>query len=385
MTVVDTRACRMTPEGRGAIATVLVWGPQAIACVAQQFQSRSGITLESAPAGRILFGMWSSNATPSQEVVSEEVVVCQTENDQVEVHCHGGHAAANAILAVLRTRGCRIVEWTDLPAMDRIQQDVRRALAVARTETVAAILIDQQRGALADVLEQIEQSLDGDDRPTARDLLAELLQYEKLGCRLTSPWRVAIVGPPNVGKSSLINAIVGFQRAIVFDAPGTTRDVVTASTAINGWPVDFADTAGIRATEDTIEKAGVARSFEQLRLSDLMIVVLDATAPLSNPISTLLDEFPAALVVLNKIDLVRSPPDLPRVTRATSATRGDGISDLLSDITQHLISQAPPPGTAIPFTPEQFNELRAIQSALDDEQPQLARSGLRRFRSSRIP
>ena len=140
MTVVDTRACRMTPEGRGAIATVLVWGPQAIACVAQQFQSRSGITLESAPAGRILFGMWSSNATPSQEVVSEEVVVCQTENDQVEVHCHGGHAAANAILAVLRTRGCRIVEWTDLPAMDRIQQDVRRALAVARTETVAAIL-----------------------------------------------------------------------------------------------------------------------------------------------------------------------------------------------------------------------------------------------------
>jgi tRNA modification GTPase len=308
-------------------------------------------------------------------------VVCKIQDDRLEIHCHGGHAAADAILDALESHGCRVVDWTEFPSEDRIERDARLALARARTDAVAAMLMDQQRGALARVLDEVDQSLAVDDLTRARQLLESLMQYERLGCRLTSPWRVAIVGPPNVGKSCLINAIVGFQRAIVFDSPGTTRDVVTASTAIDGWPVDFADTAGIRATDDTIESAGVARSYEQLMLSDLVIIVLDASATVAEEIQALLHDFPNAIVVQNKIDLVPRPVDLGRPTRAASATRGDGLPELLSDISQRLTGQPPPSGTAMPFTPEQFDELRAIQNAIELGDSQLARRALRQFRA----
>jgi tRNA modification GTPase len=88
---------------------------------------------------------------------------------------------------------------------------------------------------------------------------------------------VVIAGPPNVGKSSLINALLGYQRAIVFDQPGTTRDVLTATTAIDGWPVELADTAGIREGDDAIETEGVARALAEIRAADLVVEVWDAS------------------------------------------------------------------------------------------------------------
>jgi tRNA U34 5-carboxymethylaminomethyl modifying GTPase MnmE/TrmE len=95
------------------------------------------------------------------------------------------------------------------------------------------------------------------------------------------PWRVAIVGRPNVGKSSLLNAIVGFERAIVHPTPGTTRDLVTARTAVDGWPVEFIDSAGIRSGRDAIESAGIEQARQAIESSDLALVVLDRSEPLA--------------------------------------------------------------------------------------------------------
>ena len=106
----------------------------------------------------------------------------------------------------------------------------------------------------------------------------EMLQFRDLGLHLTTPWRVVLAGAPNVGKSSLMNAIAGYQRAIVSPTPGTTRDVVTVTTAIDGWPVQLADTAGLRETQDELESAGVALADAAIGEADLVIVVSDASA-----------------------------------------------------------------------------------------------------------
>ena len=110
--------------------------------------------------------------------------------------------------------------------------------------------------------------------------LRELVGWTDFGCHLSEPWQVVILGRPNVGKSSLLNALAGFQRAIVFDEPGTTRDVVSTEIAIDGWPVRLLDTAGIRQGETELERAGIALAREQARSADLRLLVVDASQPL---------------------------------------------------------------------------------------------------------
>ena len=108
-----------------------------------------------------------------------------------------------------------------------------------------------------------------------------LARYAPLGRRLTAPWRVVVAGPPNVGKSSLVNALAGYQRSIVAPTPGTTRDVVTTRLAIDGWPVELADTAGVREATDALETQGVRLAREATAAADLCLWVLDASARLA--------------------------------------------------------------------------------------------------------
>src|SRR5262249_36933342 len=156
--------------------------------------------------------------------------------------------------------------------------------------------------------------------------------------------QVVIAGRPNVGKSSLINALVGYQRAIVFDQPGTTRDVVTASTVIDGWPISLSDTAGLHGTNDQLEAAGIELARARLAQADLVIWVLDATAAsgelleeLQRQINELGLRLPnKRLVVLNKID--RAPGrSVPEGVIATSATDGGGVEKLLAEISSALV------------------------------------------------
>ena len=159
-------------------------------------------------------------------------------------------------------------------------------------------------------MDEIRQDIDRGDASSARQRIEALLAREKLGRHLTRPWSVVLAGRTNVGKSSLMNALAGYGRAIVHPAPGTTRDAVAMATAIDGWPVELCDTAGLRAADDAVERAGIERARERLAQADLVILVADRSVPWSAEDQTLADQWPAAVVVHNKCDLpgVAGPP-----------------------------------------------------------------------------
>jgi tRNA modification GTPase len=264
----------------------------------------------------------------------------------------------------LATAGCRPVAWRDWIARqepDPIAAAARTALAGAQTERTAAVLLDQYHGALRQALEETELLLRMGDQAAARRSIETLLARAILGRHLVRPWQVVLAGPVNVGKSSLINALVGYPRAIVHPAAGTTRDVVPVQTAIAGWPVELCDTAGLRSATHPVEQAGVARAEEGLAAADLVVLVFDRSAAWSAADQALVDAWPQTLVVYNKCDL---PPagGLRPEGLCTSALRGDGLHALPHAIAARLVPDPPPAGAAVPFTEEQVERLRAIGS-----------------------
>lgn len=361
-------ACRValvTPVGRSAVATIVVVGCDAVLMIAPLFSSASRRPLSEIPVGQIAFGRWA-NCDGS----AEELVICRRSAERIEIHCHGGAAAARTILDSLVTRGGCEITWPEMLAAECghvLEFEARIALANARTERTAAILLDQLHGALQRAFDQVGQHLQSGDLVVARSLLQTLLQRGEVGLHLTRPWRVVLAGLPNVGKSSLINALLGYERSIVFDQPGTTRDVVTATTVLDGWPIELADTAGLRSTADEIESQGVARARDELAAADLLLLVFDARSAGGNAMTadaTVLVP-PNTLVVTNKCDLVDSAAvkSLPGIN--TSATTGVGIDQLITAIVQKLVPNPPAPGDAVPFTAEQVELIASLLRLLD--------------------
>ena len=240
---------RLTPEGRGAVAVLLVEGPTAAERVDRCCSWHGATRLQSRPLNRILHGHWGS---PD----GEDVIVCQISPAQVEIHCHGGRAAIERIAADLTDSQTQTASWKDWVAQHEpiaIRAEARSLLAAVRTERTAAILLDQYSGALEAALAGIFAAIDAGRLDAAKAELRSSLDRAPIGLHLVDPWRVVLTGPPNVGKSSLINALIGYHRSIVFDQPGTTRDVVTAVTALDGWLVELSDTAGLRESFDPLE------------------------------------------------------------------------------------------------------------------------------------
>jgi tRNA modification GTPase len=357
-----TRAAIVTPKGRGAVACIAVAGPQAIAVVESLFRSASTRRVADQPLERILYGTWASTG--------EEIIVVRRSESNIEVHCHGGAAAAEAILASLAAAGSATVEWPEFIASAEsspIRAAAQVALAACTTQRTATILLDQYRGALDNTIKRVIKQLASGAMAHAVTGLNELLTWADFGQHLTTPWRVVIAGPPNAGKSTLINALVGYERAIVFDQPGTTRDVVTAGAAIDGWPIELADTAGLRNGGDTLEQAGAVRARDALQSADLAILVFDITQPWSQADKCLAGEHPNALVVYNKCDLladerpVTQRPAHGLAGLLASAKTGMNLPILCQHIARKLVPRIPAAGSAIPFTAEQT---AAIRSAL---------------------
>jgi tRNA modification GTPase len=364
------RASLLTSAGRGAVAVVAAAGPAALAAVDAHFRAANRLPLRNQPINRIVFGHWTTGDH------REEIVVCRTDDARVEVHCHGGVAAAERILAALAKGGCQVVPWSDWVGADAeciLDAEVEIALAAATTRRTAAILLDQRGGALRAEIDSIQHELAAAS-PTAIERagqrIAALLDRSKIGLRLTRPWHVAIAGRPNVGKSSLLNALAGYQRAIVYDQPGTTRDVLTVETAIDGWPVRLTDAAGLRATDEPLEAAGVLLAKEQLERAELVVWLLDATtlraADLADPDAAARREFAAEtagpataalLAVVNKTDLVAVGSSCAWV--GTSARTGAGVDELLAGISRRLMPEPLPAGMAVPFTSRQVEHLCA--------------------------
>jgi tRNA modification GTPase len=352
-----TTVAVLTPSGRGAVAVVRTEGPQALAVVDAALHRPDGRTLTDFPLGRVVVGHWATAA-------GEEVVVCRFSDDTIEVHCHGGAAAVEAVVARLLDGGCSQVTWQESilrGSPDLIRSAAQIALASAPTARTASILLDQFDGALKLAIDRVVVAAANSEWDGAITTLDSMLRHAKLGLHLTQPWRVVIAGRPNVGKSSLLNALVGFERAIVYDMPGTTRDVVTANTAIDGWPVLLADTAGLREASDTIEAAGVARANAAAADADLVLLVDDL---LADGESKLVTESPV-LCVLNKIDLHAplSPHDRQRFDACVSATRNEGMRELLAAIGRALVPSPPATGEAVPFTQQQIAALAAARDA----------------------
>lgn len=346
----------LTPTGRGAIATIRVEGPGAVAIVDGLFCPARGRRLSEPPLGQIVFGTWGSTQ-------GEELIVCPRREDCLEIHCHGGVAAVAAVLESLTTAGCRPgtwSEWLARTADDLIEAEALAALTQAPTLRTAAILVDQWHGALRREIAALEAELSEGHAAAAATRLDALEARVPLGRHLVEPFLVVLAGEPNVGKSSLANRLVGYGRSIVFDQPGTTRDVVTADTALAGWPVRLVDTAGLRLAADTLERAGVQRAREAILRADLVLLVCDASRRWSTNDAALAAEFPAALLVHNKCDRAVRDENRPEGC-PVSALVGTGLDDLLSAIGSRLVPEAPPAGAAVPFTARQEQWLREVR------------------------
>lgn len=356
-----TFVSRLTPNVPAAIATIAVRGPRAVEVIL----GKAALRTQELTVGQVYYGEWE--LTGSVEIGStqfgnqanslrEQVVVCRTDAHQVELHCHGGSAVCKAIIESLVELGCEHSDtqtWLEdrrSPLAQMAELDLRAAL----TDRTAAILLDQWNGALDSAVASILADLRASDVAMAASHLQTVLNNRDIGLHLTQPWRIVLAGPPNVGKSSLLNAISGQSHAIVHHEAGTTRDWLETLTAIDGWPVALTDTAGIRDSEDRIESDGVARARQRAQSADVLLIVVDAAVGWTHGHQELLDEAstPRKLIVWNKIDLEPEPvpmPDCAVETVRTSAQSPQGIDELLLRIANILVPSSPPPATPVAF------------------------------------
>ena len=366
-------ACLMTPRGRGAVATIALRAPlEQLAAKTRSLPSfflpRNRKPLHQQSTGKILFGKWGE----------EELVVCRTGDDEIEIHCHGGEAAVSRILSDLEKLGISIVDASDYLKMvtDVWEADYVQAISRARTFRTASLLL-QQREIGLEIWRELEKSLetnywrtlDEQARSSHRKMIQQMRQWAEFGRHLGTPWHVVIGGPANVGKSSLINILLGYERAIVVDQPGTTRDVVSAETALQGWPVLLSDTAGLRETGDHLESIGIELASRTMQKADLQILLLDRSISPDRESRKLLASFPDALFVFNKteLDAVADWEDVefPRPPLEVSCRTGAGIEHLVEKITQRLIPRTPPVSLVYPVTDRQLSLLNQLEQQVN--------------------
>jgi tRNA modification GTPase len=235
----------------------------------------------------------------------------------------------------------------------------------AKTLRTTRILLDQLRGALSRAIAEIESALHAGDRSLAQTIYRDLVVWDRVGTHLVCPFEILLCGPPNVGKSSLLNQILGYQRAIVHDQAGTTRDLLTEESSIDGWPVRLTDSAGIRDSSDQVERVGVERAIQRSELADLQLILVDPREGWTQQHQSLFDLKPeGSLVVITKHDLDSRPidvllpsPVLQAKSQQVSVVSGFGMEELLSKISRLLVPIEPPAGQAILFTESQRRTL----------------------------
>lgn len=369
-----TIAAISTPLGEGGIGIVRLTGPDAIGVAAGLFRSARGDSLEDAPTHTLHYGQ----IMVGERLIDEVLVSVMrpprtyTREDIVEINCHGGIVATRAVLDAVLSAGARMAERGEFTKRaflnGRISLDQAKAvLDIVRARTILGLeaavdrlggrfsnALSEIRAKLAEVLADLEVEIDYPDLdvdveavlPRIDDLSGRvdtLLAQSEQGRIIREGLTIAIVGRPNVGKSTLLNALLAEERAIVTPIPGTTRDTVEEEASLGGIPVRWIDTAGLREPSDPVEAEGVRRTQEAIDRSDLVLCLLDRSEPLTQEDREILDRawgIPSVLVV-NKTDL----PD--RIGAASlgswderldvSAKAGRGIEDLRETILRLLV------------------------------------------------
>ena len=330
----------LTPAGTGAIATVRVAGAGAWAAVRERFRPAGSKPLPESPE---LHRVWFGTLGDGGDEVVIGVEAAEPE-PVIDIHCHGGRRVVAWVCEFLASRVSDDTgSGSPAPSLGRLADNA--LLARAPTLRTASVLLDQHHGAFARAVEGCLADL---------SLLPRLAALAPLGRHLVEPWRVVLAGPPNVGKSSLINALAGFERSVVAPVAGTTRDVVTVQVAFDGWPVELSDTAGLREAGEELEAEGIARTKARLASADLAIWVMDLTDPVPPPPGF------TGIVVGNKADLFGAGSvsdgveDRPSLTLPApiwlSAVTGAGVPLLIGEIVRRLVPVAPAPGEGVPYT-----------------------------------
>jgi tRNA modification GTPase len=363
-----TTACLLTPPGRGAVATISLEGPRALEFLEQRFDRKGTQSIKANPQNVPAFGKFRFD--DSKDSAGEEAVVWVQSDTSVELHCHGGPLVVERLLESLARLGAEIVEadgWQKHRESDPIRRAALSALPQARTSRTASLLLRQGDGVLRQAVEHLCNLLKVGRLDEAEALTERLLSNARIGRRLTSPFDVVLAGPPNVGKSSLINALVGYDRAIVHDQPGTTRDAVSVETALDGWPVMLSDTAGLRDAQNEVEGMGVDIAVRRLAQADLKILAFDATDADSQQTLSALPPIlqKDALLIYNKVDLadaVRECSD--NAVQYTSAASGEGLKELVKRIVARLVPDTLGEDEPIPFTETQAVRIQDVRIAL---------------------
>jgi tRNA modification GTPase len=355
----DTRVAVLTPLGTGAIATVEVTGPRAWEFTRSLFRPVGKSLPDSPELHRFWFG--SLGAGVGDEVI---LAIANIEPEiRIEIHCHGGRRVVQWVVEQFTAKGC--VQTASEPD----HCDPWHLLTRASTLRTASILLDQAHGAFARAIHRILELL-ASDPSAAIEPLHALMKFVPVGRHLVEPWRVVIAGPPNVGKSSLVNALAGFQRAIVSEIAGTTRDALTVQVAFEGWPVELTDTAGLRDAEG-LEAEGIERARRVLREADLVVWVMDSSQPelvFPDVETEAIIGFSTTprILVMNKTDkTIGWPPNTPPGAIHLSAVTNEGVPELVDSIASRLVPDSPPAGCVVPFTPHLADLVVAAHHALN--------------------
>lgn len=339
VTEFDTIAAIATPPGEGAISIVRLSGDDAVTLADQVFKGKD---LTKVSSHTINYGHFIDPKT--REIIDEVMVSVLrapktfTREDTVEINCHGGIVPTNKILQVLLTNGARLAEPGEFTkraflhgridlaqaesVMDLIRAKTDRSMKAALNQLDGELsqLIRNLRQEILDVLAQVEVNIDYPEYDDVEEMTSKLLREKALdvcakieqllvtarqGKILREGLATVLVGRPNVGKSSLLNHLLHEDKAIVTDIAGTTRDVIEEYVNVLGVPLKLVDTAGIRETDDRVEKIGVERSRQALDRSDLVILLLNASEPLTTEDIELLQltQDKKRIIVLNKMDL----------------------------------------------------------------------------------
>lgn len=373
----DTIAAISTAIGEGGIGIVRVSGPEAIDVVERVFKAKSGKKLTEADSYTAHYG----HIIDGEEIIDEVITLVMkapktyTKENIVEINCHGGTVVTSQILDLTLQNGARLAEPGEFTkrAFLNGRIDLAQAEAVidiirSKTEAGLEVALDQLegglsekvseiRGALISLLAHLEATIDFPEDEiedfsskelekridTSINKLDKLLKTSQRGKILKEGIEVAIIGRPNVGKSSLLNALLREKRAIVTEVPGTTRDVIEEIINVNGIPLKIIDTAGIRETEDVVEKIGVERSEEFLEQADLVLLVLDINQGITPEDKMLMKSIKDkdAVIIANKVDLdtkleeeeIKDVLDKPIVKTVAISSEGiEELEDLISDL-----------------------------------------------------
>ncbi|WP_298762792.1 tRNA uridine-5-carboxymethylaminomethyl(34) synthesis GTPase MnmE [uncultured Megasphaera sp.] len=375
----DTIAAITTPLGESGIGAIRISGPDAYAVGDKIFKSKSAVPLKERRDRSIQYGtIVDENGTCIDEVLAliMKGPHSYTAEDVLEIQCHGGREALESILQLILRSGARMAnpgEFTERAfvngridlaqaeaVMDVIQAKSRAGLtsAVSQLEGRLSKVINKTRKELTELVTRLEVMIDYPEEDLEdiavpdvsgalqemQEKLQHMLEESQNGRMIRDGVMAAIAGTPNAGKSSLLNRLLQEERAIVTDVPGTTRDVLEEWITLRGVPVCLVDTAGIRETDDTVEKIGVSRARRYLDQADIILAVIDGSRPLTDEDKDILQSAADknVIIVLNKTDLpsVMTSQDLSTYgfpICPISASTGDGLEELKDRLLQEVL------------------------------------------------